>query len=419
MPASVASDPARPVRSDPVRTLPTVPGPSIDRSAGHNPANPVLRPKKFGRYYLVDRLGEGGMAEIYTAVAFGAEHFRRTFVVKLLHSNAQRTPALVEMFIDEANLASNLIHSNVIPVYDFGKMGEEYFMAQEYVLGRDLRKFVTASMARDKRPLDPRLAVHIAREALRGMEYAHTRQTDEGRPLGIVHRDVSPNNILVSARGEVKLLDFGIAISRNRLTHTQIGVVKGNVGYMAPEQAHGTALDARTDIASVALVMYSALAGASLYDGGNKYDRLIKAAEGVGEAEAAKIAVLPKQLQALLFKALQRDPAKRFQSAAEFASAITALGHEVGNLSALHREMERLFGDELRGEQAKLQAHARAATEAGGDDPREVTAKTVLLTQLPGNNAAAVIDESIAPLAVRGIGAVGQVNETLVWQLCL
>src|SRR5258708_17088404 len=138
------------------------------------------------------------------------------------------------MFSDEAKLASNLIPSNIIPVYDFGKMGEEYFMAQEYVLGRDLRRLTTRRVEREQKPLPPRLAVYIAREALRALEYAHTRQTDDGRPLGIVHRDVSPNNILVSARGEVKLFDFGIAKAENRLTQTQHGVVKGNVRFMSP-----------------------------------------------------------------------------------------------------------------------------------------------------------------------------------------
>ena len=344
---------------------------------------PPTPAQQFGRYTLLDRLGEGGMAEVYTAVVHGAEGFKRHFVVKRLRGKLLGRKDLVDMFIDEARLASSLVHSNIIPVFDFGKVGDEYFMAQEYILGRDLGRLTARAKAVDGKGVDPALVLYAIRETLQALEYAHTRTDDEGKPMGIVHRDVSPQNILVSARGEVKLLDFGIAKAKNRLTETQVGTVKGNVRFMAPEQAHGTAVDARTDIASVALVMYAALAGAPLYDGETPRDRLFKAAGGVGEAEAAKIAALPKPLQALLLKALQRDPARRFQSAAEFAAAITALGDAVANPLAMQREMERLFGEELHAEQARLQAHARSAATINARAPKEVLSRTVVLGRPP------------------------------------
>jgi len=352
------SDPSRRSGSDPgglVRSNPraTDPGGRLTDSGARRAPQPVARPSQFGRYYLIDRLGEGGMAEIYTAVAFGAENFRRAFVIKLLHSTTQRTDALVEMFIDEAKLASNLVHSNIIPVYDFGKVGDEYFMAQEYVLGRDLRRLVSAKLKKDGNPLDPRLAVYIAREALQGLEYAHTRQTDDGRPIGIVHRDVSPNNMLASARGEVKLFDFGIAkADEGRVHQTQAGVVKGNVQYMAPEQARGEPVDARADICSLGLVLYFLLTGRSLYRDENAYRLLVQAAQGLTSQLLPALEKVPPELGHVLRVALEPDREQRFQSAAAFDNALSCL--PCGTAAELAKEVQRLFGEELRAEQARF-----------------------------------------------------------------
>jgi hypothetical protein len=373
---TLITDPSRPVRSNPgrtgsnVRTSPTKPE-TTDPGASRKPG-PVDRPKQFGRYYLVDRLGEGGMAEVYTAVAFGAENFRRAFVVKLLHSGAQRTEALVGMFIDEAKLASNLVHSNIIPVYDFGKVGEEYFMAQEYVLGRDLRKLVTTLVEKDKKLLDPRHAVYIARQALHALEYAHTRHTDDGRPLGIVHRDVSPNNILVSARGEVKLFDFGIAkADEGRLTQTQTGVVKGNVQYMSPEQARGEQVDSRADVFSMGLVFYFLLTGRSLYRGDNAYTLIVQAAGGLTDELLPSLDKLPPQHAAVLRVALETDREQRFQSAAAFENALSGL--PTANAAELGKEMQRLFGEQLKAEQARFLSIEPPPDEPPGDAPEEAT----------------------------------------------
>jgi hypothetical protein len=328
-------------------------GRGTDSGANRRAVHPVARPNQFGRYYLIDRLGEGGMAEVYTAVAFGAESFRRAFVIKLLHSTAQRTEALVNMFIDEAKLASSLVHGNIIPVFDFGKVGDEYYMAQEYVLGRDLRRLVTAAMKKDGKPLDAKLSVYIVREGLRALEYAHTRLTDDGRPMGIVHRDVSPNNILVSARGEVKLLDFGIAKrDEGRLHQTQTGVVKGSVQYMAPEQARGEPVDARADVCSMGLVLYFLLTGRSLYRGDNAYNLLVQAAEGLNQEQIGALQAIPAPLAAILRVALEPDREQRFQDAAAFDNALSQAPAATG--ADLAREMQRLFGEELKAEQARF-----------------------------------------------------------------
>ena len=270
---------------------------------------------RFGRYQLIDLLGEGGMAQVYTAVTFGAEGFRRAFVVKRLRAELSREPAVVAQFIDEANLGSSLVHSNVIPVFDFGKVGDEYYLAQEYIVGRDMGRITMRSLERLHHPASPAIVLYVAAETLQALEYAHSKLGDGGRSMGIVHRDVSPSNILISARGEVKLFDFGIVKAEGRVTKTQHGVVKGNVSFMSPEQARGTDVDGRADLFSLGLVIFYCLTGSVLYQGDTTYELLVKAATGPGPAELARIAALPPPCNTLLAKALAVDPAQRFQTA--------------------------------------------------------------------------------------------------------
>jgi hypothetical protein len=326
------------------------------------------RAMTFGRYLLLDQLGEGGMAQVFTAVTFGAEGFRRTFVVKRLRAEMSREPAVVAQFIDEANLGSTLVHSNIIPVFDFGKVGDEYFLAQEYILGRDLGRVTDRALQRQQHAIPPSVVLFAASETLRALEYAHAKLGEGGRPLGIVHRDVSPSNILVSARGEVKLFDFGIVKAEGRMTKTQHGVVKGNVSFMSPEQARGTAIDGRADLFSLGLVMFYCLTGELLYYGTTTYDLLVKAATGPGPGELARIAELPAPLAGLITKALEVDPARRFQSATEFGEAIAP--HLAGGGAEASALMTTLFAEDFRIEEARFAAalpssdRALAATAA-------------------------------------------------------
>jgi len=308
----------------------------------------------FGRYRLIDLLGEGGMAQVYTAVTFGAEGFRRTFVVKRLRAELSRDPAVVAQFIDEANLGSTLVHSNIIPVFDFGKVGDEYFLAQEYILGRDLGRVAARAIEKLQRPLPPTTTVFAAVETLRALEYAHTKLGEAGRPMGIVHRDVSPSNILVSARGEVKLFDFGIVKAEGRVTKTQHGVVKGNVSFMSPEQARGIAVDGRADLFSLGLVMFYCLTGDILYKGQTTYDLLVKAATGPGAEELARIDALPSPCAAIVRKALEVDPTKRYQTAVEFGAALAP--HVAGGAAEASALMSTLFAEDFRTEEARFAA---------------------------------------------------------------
>ncbi len=306
----------------------------------------------FGRYRILDRLGEGGMAEVFTAITFGAEGFRRTFVVKRLRAELSRNPAAVSQFIDEARLGASLVHTNIIPVFDFGKVGEEYFLATEYILGRDLHRLTQRAMEVDGVALPPPLAVRAVNEVLSALAYAHTRLDDAGAPLQLVHRDVSPANVLVSARGEVRLFDFGIVKATGRVTQTEHGVVKGNPSLMAPEQARGLAVDQRTDLFSAGLVLYFCLTGGFLYRLGTPYEVLVRAAGGPGPDELARLDALPAPFGSLLRKALSLDPAGRFQDAPEFAAALAQL--PMASTTQLAGYIQRLCGAELEADKERL-----------------------------------------------------------------
>jgi serine/threonine protein kinase len=294
------------------------------------------------------------MAQVYTAVTFGAEGFRRAFVVKRLRAELAHDSTVVTQFIDEAKLGSTLVHSNVIPVFDFGKVGDEYYLAQEYIVGRDLGRVTLRSVERLHHPLSPAVVLYVAVQTLQALEYAHSKLDETGRAMGIVHRDVSPSNILMSARGEVKLFDFGIVKAEGRVTKTQHGVVKGNVSFMSPEQARGIEVDRRADLFSLGLVIFYCLTGSILYQGETTYELLVKAATGPGPMELARFAALPAPCDAILAKALQVDPTKRYQSAAEFAAAIAP--HVGAGPGAAAATMRALFGDDFRAEEARFAA---------------------------------------------------------------
>lgn len=320
----------------------------------------------FGRYVLLDRLGEGGMAEVYTAVTYGAEGFRRTFVIKRLRPEMVNNTDVVSAFIDEANLAASLVHTNIVPVFDFGKLGDEYYMAQEYILGRDLGRVNRRALEAEQKPLPLNQVFYAAHETLRALDYAHNKTGQDGKPMNLVHRDVSPNNILVSARGEVKLFDFGIAKAANRITQTQFGMVKGNVRFMSPEQARGDTVDSRSDLFAIGLVIYYALSGDALYTADTAYNLLVKAAQGPGEKELANLRSLPKEAQRVLERALQGNVADRYQTAAEFAQALAPF--IAGAHDALARTMERLFGEDIKAEEAHFAAAAASGTAPAADE---------------------------------------------------
>jgi hypothetical protein len=304
-------------------------------------------PLVFGRYRVIDRLGEGGMCELYTAGLAGPEGFQRTFVLKRLKAEIARNRAAVDQFIDEAKLGSTLVHSNIVPVFDFGHAGDGYFIAQEYVVGRNVGQVIERHMQRLGEPLDLPTVIYIAYEALQALAYAHDKTNDEGELMNLVHRDVSPGNILVSAAGEVKLIDFGIAKADGRVSHTDMGNVKGNAAFMAPEQARGLAIDGRADLFSLGLVAYYALTGEPLYKGGTSAEVFYAAASGPSRERLDRLNRLPPLAMQVLGKALAADPNDRYATAEEFAADLADhIGP--GARTAMATLLHALFGPELR-----------------------------------------------------------------------
>ncbi len=300
----------------------------------------------FGRYRLLDRLGAGGMSELFVAEAAGVEGFTRNFVLKRLRAELARDKEAVAQFIDEARLQAGLVHSNIVPVFDFGVVNGEYFMTQEYVIGRDLARFVGRYADQHQGGLPEAMAYYVAHETLRALAYAHDKRDKTGTPLGIVHRDISAGNVMVSLQGEVQLGDFGIVKSNRRVSKTQVGMVKGNANFMSPEQARGQAVDHRSDLFSLGQVLYYGLTGCLLYTGENDLEVLYRAANGLTEEDLESIRQLPDPAAPILERALAFDPEHRFQSATEFADALAA--HTGAGKAAAAKLMQELFGEELR-----------------------------------------------------------------------
>src|SRR5262245_9644269 len=219
-------------------------------------AAPVPGAKPFGKYYLLERIGAGGMAEVFLAVAIGPEGFQRTLVIKRMLPHLSQDRAFVRMFVDEAKLCGLLSHPNLVQIFEFGSIDESFFIAMEHVQGETLSA-VRAKLFEAKRIAPVAATLEIVRQVCLGLNYAHGLQSGTGQPLGIIHRDISPSNLMISFHGGVKILDFGIARVAEGLreTHTQAGTMKGKVSYMSPEQIRMEPVDHRADVFAVGLVL--------------------------------------------------------------------------------------------------------------------------------------------------------------------
>src|SRR5450432_754991 len=258
-------------------------------SASAEPVEPSL-PRSVGRYTLFDKIGRGGMADIFLARAQTDLGVGRLVVVKQILPHLAESREFSELLITEAKLAARLDHANVVQVHDLGRTDGFLYIAMQYVEGFDLTELLRRC-SRTKTALPVQYALLIIIEALRGLDYAHRRTMEDGRPLGIVHRDVSPSNILISLEGEVKLCDFGIAHANDVVTSAAYSddVIKGKAGYMSPEQARGDPLDARADVFAIGIVLHELLAGRRLYKAGEGGMSLLD------QARAAKIPDLPSR----------------------------------------------------------------------------------------------------------------------------
>lgn len=270
------------------------------------------------RYEVLDRLDAGGMAEVFRGKAISLGGLEKAVAIKRVLPSLAGNEKFVKMFIDEARLSLRLSHANIVSVFDIARSGSTYFIVMEFVDGTNLRRILERDSAL---PVD--LAVLIAAEVCKGLAYAHERTDSEGRPLGVVHRDVSPPNILLSRKGEVKLTDFGLAKAKSQIETTDPGVVKGKFSYLSPEAARGEEVDPRADIFATGIVLWEMLAGRRLFLGETDQDtlRIVRRAEV--PALAAINPAVPPALEDIVRKALARDAEQRYQSARDFAQALT------------------------------------------------------------------------------------------------
>jgi len=308
--------------------------------------------ERFGQYIFLEKVGSGGMAELFKAKKIGIEGFERVLAIKRILPHLSSDEEFIDMFIAEAKLVARLSHKNIAQVYDFGKIGQDYFIAMEYIRGKDLRG-IFKRCEENNIKLPVAIAVFIAKEVSSALSYAHRQKDSMGRNLNIIHRDVSPQNILVSYEGEVKVVDFGIAKAGTH-SKTTTGVLKGKLSYMSPEQAWGKPIDHRSDIFSLGIVLYEMLTGERLFKGDTELNTLERVREAKVESFPSSInADLPSELDVKVLKALSKEVTERYQDAAGMEAD---LGDTLFNLLSpdpalsLKQFMHDLFQTEIEAE---------------------------------------------------------------------
>ncbi len=342
--------------------------------------------KRFGKYLLVDRISSGGMADVYRAKLMGIRGFTKTIAIKRIHPHLAERRRFLRMFTDEAKIASRLVHPNIVQIYDLGEEEGVPYIAMEYVAGRDLYRVVQKLVAVGQR-CPWQLATRVVVDVCTGLHHAHEFRTLDGEPQEIVHRDVSPRNILISYSGEVKLTDFGVARARDREEHTEHGVIKGKVRYISPEGAAGEPVDARSDLYSLGVVYAEMMTMAPFREAPNEMAMLLDIRHG--RYDRSRIAALPPPIQVVLEKALDPRPDRRYPDAQTFREDLLSRVDDATRPMTdgeLARFMQQLYADEIRKEQESesradfevidetptLTGEPAAAAAAGGGNPLKV-----------------------------------------------
>ncbi|HLT28580.1 MAG TPA: protein kinase [Myxococcaceae bacterium] len=341
--------------------------------------SPRRNPIPFGTYLLLDRINIGGMAEVWRGKSFGAEGFERLVAIKRILPNIAEEADFKSMFIDEAKLSVLLSHANVAQVYELGELHGSLYIAMEYVAGKDLR-FVFERSRKQQDPLPIPLVCHVIQRAAEGLDHAHRKKDQAGRELNIVHRDVSPQNILLSYDGEVKVIDFGIAKAAGWGTNTQTGVLKGKFGYMSPEQVLGQKIDRRSDVFALGVCLYELLTGERLFQGESDFSVLEKVANVDVQLARPSLQGLPAELSRIVTRALARSPEERYPFASDLADDLERYLHTSGRYFGrkdLMGFMHDAFGEDIDKELARQKDYAAvsATPEILEEIARGVSAK--------------------------------------------
>jgi tRNA A-37 threonylcarbamoyl transferase component Bud32 len=330
------------------------------------------------KYRLTEKIGSGGMAEVFRATGVGPDGFERPFVIKRIHPRLSEAPEFVRMFVHEAKISARLIHPNIVQVFELAYQDGAHYMVMEPVEGMDMGWLLKRRRERPHESLSPTFVAEVGRQVCRGLDFAHTLTTAEGEPLRIVHRDVTPPNIMVAWNGTVKVLDFGIARAAEaiRPSLTDPGMVKGKMSYVAPELLEGKTADARSDLFSLGAVLHELLTGRQLFSGQNDLETLNQVKEKQIPPPSAFNPGVKPALDGVVLRALSRDPDKRYASAGE-------MGDELEELVLRKNYSPRLLGDKARD-----LAQEEGETAAAGTIARAVAPGTV--ADAPGPVPAAV-----------------------------
>ncbi len=283
-------------------------------------------PREFGKYHLIEKVATGGMAELFRAKLYGAGGFEKDLAVKKILPQLGQDQDFIQMFMDEAMITVTLNHGNIAQVLDFGEINGEYFLVMEYVDGVDLQNLLKR-ITEENEPIPTELAAYIVQEICKGLDYAHHKLGIDGQPLNIVHRDVSPQNVIISFEGQVKLVDFGIARAASRITSTQAGVVKGKMDYMSPEQLLGKGVDSRSDIWAAGVIFYELLTLKKPFMGQTPQETMAAITRGTYKAPQKINKQVDRKLAAVLKKALESNTKKRYQTAGKMAQSIASYLH--------------------------------------------------------------------------------------------
>jgi serine/threonine protein kinase len=323
----------------------------------------LKKPLPFGKYYLLERINVGGMAEVFKAKTFGVEGFERLLAVKRILPNIAEDEEFITMFIDEAKIAVQLQHANIAQIFDLGKVDDSFFIALEYVHGRDVRSIFDRMRSRGE-VVPIAMACYIVMQVCEGLDYAHNKRDGQGRELHLVHRDISPQNVLIGYEGEVKLIDFGIAKAAGKASKTQAGILKGKFGYMSPEQVRGLPIDRRSDIFAVGIVLYELLTGERLFVGESDFSTLEKVRNVEIMPPSSYNKKIPPELERLVLKALARDPEDRYSNAIDLHDDLQSFLYSIGEFYSrkdLSAWMKKTFAVEIEEDNAKLEQYRQIA----------------------------------------------------------
>jgi phosphate transport system substrate-binding protein len=343
------------------------------------PGSPLDRPTgrpSLGKYELIAILGHGGMADVYLAVSRGPAGFNKLVVVKRLRPELAADPGFRAMFHDEASLAARLSHPNCVTTFEVGEDRNAVFMAMEFLDGQPVNVLARESL-KGRRPLEPPACARIVADALAGLHHAHELKDYNGKPLGIVHRDVSPHNIFVTYEGQVKMVDFGIAKAQSSAIQTEVGVLKGKVAYMAPEQAIGAPVDRRADVFAMGIVLWELLVHKKLMARDGTAATMHRLLTEPVEPPSKHMTGVDRELETIVMRALEREAKDRYQTAHAMRQALESYLHPFGGVhDQLMKQMHELF--------AETRVHLQSEIQHCMEKPAASTGEITTLTAVTG-----------------------------------